>query len=100
MKTTRQIRHARMEDLPVILELIECGRQKMRESGNMDQWANGNPVTKIFENDIRLGNSYIMEEEGQPIATFAFVPGPDPTYLKIYEGKWLETESPYYVIHR
>ena len=89
-----------MEDLPVILELIECGRQKMRESGNMDQWANGNPATSLFENDIRLGNSYIMEEEGQSIATFAFVPGPDPTYLKIYEGKWLETESPYYVIHR
>ena len=100
MKTTRQIRHARMEDLPVILELIECGRQKMRESGNMDQWTNGDPATSLFENDIRLGNSYIMEEEGLPIATFAFVPGPDPTYLKIYEGKWLETESPYYVIHR
>ena len=100
MKTTRLIRHARMEDLPVILELIECGRQKMRESGNMDQWTNGDPATSLFENDIRLGNSYIIEEEGQPIATFAFVPGPDPTYLKIYEGKWLETESPYYVIHR
>ena len=35
---TRNFRRARVEDLPRILELIECGRQKMRAAGNNEQW--------------------------------------------------------------
>lgn len=27
----------------------------------------------------------------------AFIPGPDPTYARIYDGKWL-SDSPYNVI--
>jgi hypothetical protein len=33
------------------------------------------------------------------LATMAFIPGPDPTYARIYDGHWLD-DSPYYVIHR
>ena len=39
----RSFRKARIEDLPRILELIECGRQKMRAAGNNEQWTNGQP---------------------------------------------------------
>lgn len=46
-----------------------------------------------------MGNSYLLEEDGKPIATFAFVPGPDSTYKNIYCGAWLD-EAPYYVVHR
>jgi len=107
----RTIRHAREEDLPRILELIEFGRQKMRAIGNMDQWVNGYPLPEQLLEDIHLGNSYLVEEDGQAVATFAFVEGPDVTYNKIYEGRWLDEpeEEPdshkppktdYHVIHR
>ena len=33
------------------------------------------------------------------MAYFAFLPAPEPTYEKIYDGAWLNDE-PYYVIHR
>lgn len=97
---TRNFRRARVEDLPRILELIECGRQKMRAAGNNEQWTNGQPSQEVIEEDIRLGESYVMTENGKVMVTFAFKPGPDVTYAKIYEGKWLDDVKPYYVVHR
>lgn len=96
----RSFRKARIEDLPRILELIECGRQKMRAAGNNEQWTNGQPSQEVIEEDIRLGESYVMTENGIVVVTFAFKPGPDVTYAKIYEGKWLDDVKPYYVVHR
>ena len=96
----RSFRKARIEDLPRILELIECGRQKMRAAGNNEQWTNGQPSQEVIEEDIRLGESYVMTENGKVVVTFAFKPGPDVTYAKIYEGKWLDDVKPYYVVHR
>jgi hypothetical protein len=34
------------------------------------------------------------------VAYFAFLPSPDPTYAKIYEGNWIEDTLPYHVVHR
>ena len=31
---------------------------------------------------------------------FGCLPSPEPTYLKIYDGAWLEDTSPYHVVHR
>lgn len=96
----RVIRKAMMKDVPCIMQLIEFGRQKMRACGNMEQWTEGNPKQALIENDIRCGNIYIMEEDGEPVATFAFIEGPDVTYAQIYEGEWKDADSPYHVIHR
>ena len=100
IEPTRSFRKARVEDLSRILELIECGRQKMRAAGNNEQWTNGQPSQEVIEEDIRLGESYVMTENGKVVVTFAFKPGPDVTYAKIYEGKWLDDVKPYYVVHR
>ncbi len=94
------IRNSTLNDIKIIMELIEYGKQKMRESGNMNQWTNGDPNESIIKNDIENNNSYIIELDNEPIGTFAFVLGPDPTYLKIYEGKWINEDNNYYVIHR
>ena len=105
----RTIRQAKEDDLPRILELIECGRQKMRAVDNMEQWTDGNPRPAVLLQDIQLGNSYLVEDDGLPVATFAFVEGPDVTYAHIYEGQWLDEQSEgdssdemgnYCVIHR
>ena len=95
-----QIRHSTPEDLPTILALIEDGRQIMRSDGNLHQWSGDSPSVDLIIKDIENRYSYLCIEGGKAIGTFAFIPGPDPTYLKIYEGTWLETKSPYYVIHR
>ena len=105
----RTIRLASEDDLPRILELIEYGRQKMRAVGNMEQWTNGNPQPEVLLQDIQDGNSYIVENDGLVVATFAFVEGPDETYTHIYNGQWLDElkdgqfadgMGEYYVIHR
>ena len=41
-----------------------------------------------------------MEEEGRVVGYFAFLPSPDLTYKKIYDGKWLDDEMDYHVVHR
>lgn len=94
-----EIRKSTIHDLPSILSLIEDGRQKMISEGNTSQWTDGHPSAVQIQRDIAQGDSYIITDEGQPVATFALIQGPDPTYAKIYDGQWLNS-LPYYVIHR
>ena len=95
------IRKSTINDLPSILKLIQDGRQKMISEGNITQWTNGHPSNEQIISDIRKGVSHIIIDESthQPIATFALIEGPDPTYAQIYDGQWLDS-LPYYVIHR
>lgn len=93
------IRKSTPDDIPSILALIDEARKKMVAEGNIHQWANGHPSPQQIENDVERGVSYVMEDEGEPVASFALVEGPDPTYAVIYDGQWLN-EYPYYVIHR
>ena len=96
----RLVRKAIASDLSVVLKLIESGRKIMRESGNPNQWGKNHPSTAQLQKDIEDGYSYLLLEEDMAIATFAFIPGPDVTYAKIYDGAWVENVKPYYVIHR
>lgn len=51
--------------------------------------------------DIEAGHSHVcLDEKGDIIGTFTFIPGKDPTYARIYEGQWLDDERPYATIHR
>lgn len=88
------------QDLPRILQLIEYGRQKMRMMGNIEQWSDGNPKRELLVEDISRGDSYVVEEGGVAVATFAFIEGPDITYDNIYGGKWVDDMRPYFVVHR
>lgn len=96
----RTIRQSTKADLPRILELIEYGRQKMRAVGNLEQWTDGNPRQEVLLQDIEQGNSYIVEDDGLAVGTFALIKGPDVTYHHIYEGQWLDETDDYWVIHR
>lgn len=96
----RIIRKASASDQPVVIELIESGRKIMRENGNLHQWGNNHPSTAQLQKDIEDGHSYLLLDGDKAIATFAFFPGPDVTYAKIYDGAWIDTTKPYYVIHR
>jgi len=97
----RSIRKARMDDVPVILQLVQEARGIMRSSGNMNQWTDGYPSRETIQEDINNGHCYLCVEEpsGEVIASFAFIPGPEPTYKEIFQGQWLD-DKPYYVVHR
>lgn len=95
-----EIRKSTSLDTSTIMELINQGRKKMAAEGNIHQWTDGHPSQETIENDIRLHNSYlVLSDDGTPVATFALIEGPDPTYTIIYDGAWLN-DNPYYVIHR
>ncbi|MBQ9554935.1 MAG: N-acetyltransferase [Muribaculaceae bacterium] len=96
----RTFRKARMEDVPVIMRLIDEARGIMRSCGNMNQWIDGYPSRETIVDDINSGHCYVCEEDGgELVASFAFIPGPEPTYKEIYDGQWLD-DKPYHVVHR
>jgi RimJ/RimL family protein N-acetyltransferase len=79
----------------------------MRQSGNLLQWGDDYPSAGVFKHDIDRGCSYLVEscdnhvENGKtPVGTFAFIPSPEPTYAKIYQGSWIDESQLYFVIHR
>ncbi len=95
----RKIKKATADDVQTVLNLIESGREIMIASGNIHQWDANHPSKEQIETDIVNSNSYLLLEDNLPIATWAFIPGPDPTYSIIYNGKWLN-DNHYHVIHR
>lgn len=102
------VRKATYEDLPELMTIFASARQIMRDSGNLHQWNDSYPSETIVRKDISEGTCMVLcdGEEDVIIATMAFIPGPDPTYAKIYtdgtmteETTWPD-ENPYHVIHR
>ncbi len=94
-----KMRKARPGDLEEIMALYDVGRQTMRKTGNTQQWVNGYPYRSMIEEDIRLGRSYVYEEDGVLQAVLALIWGEDPTYKEI-DGKWLSDAAPYGTVHR
>lgn len=95
-----KIRKTLPADLSAIAEIYENAKRFMAESGNPTQWNGaGAPGLDSARSDMKSGVGYVLEDDGEILAAFMFSIGEDPTYKKIYEGKWLNDE-PYAVIHR
>lgn len=95
-----RIRHSCEEDIPRMQEVFTEARGIMRSNGNMSQWTGGYPSDDALLKDIRRNVSYIIEEDGIMVGTFACIPGIEPTYIRIFEGQWDEDTIPYATIHR
>lgn len=100
MDSRRQIRPAVTADIPVILEIMEAAKGIMRANGNLHQWADGYPRAENITADLDQDGGFVLEENGKIVGYFAFLPAPEPTYARIYEGAWLDDTLPYHVIHR
>ena len=95
------IRPTRAEEVEKVMEIFEAGKRIMRKDGNLKQWTGGYPSREVLLADIANGSSYVCTDKtGNPVGTFAFIRGIDPTYLKIYNGAWIEDTLPYGTIHR
>lgn len=94
-----KIRKTIIEDLDKVMEIYENARHYMRKNGNPDQWGNEYPPIELIKADIDEEKSYVCMNEGQIVVVFYYDLGPDPTYMKIYEGGWIN-EGTYGVVHR
>ncbi len=84
-----------------MLEIFDCARKFMRDTGNPRQWyMRGWPPESLIRSDIEAGKSYVCTDEGRVVGTFFFNFGEsvEPTYREI-DGKWLGSDN-YGVIHR
>ncbi len=93
------VRLAQPGDLPRILEIYETARAFMRSSGNPTQWQGGYPPRELLQEDIALGQLFVITGGGGIHGVFVFFQGDDPTYHVIEDGCWTSDE-PYGVIHR
>ena len=93
-------RGAVRSDLEQILQIYAHARQRMAETGNPTQWANGYPTRELLEEDIDSNRLFVYMINGQMQAVFAFILGADPTYAVIEDGQWLNDTLPYGTIHR
>lgn len=88
-------------DIPALMDVFNQARAIMRADGNFLQWPDENyPNAEAVRLDISKGNSYVVLDSSRVVGTFAFIPGTEPTYLKIFEGEWLDDTTPYATIHR
>ena len=93
-------RGARRADLDAILKIYARARQAMADSGNPTQWGDHFPPQELLEEDIDSNRLFLYLVNGELEGVFAFVLGPDPTYARIEDGKWLNDTLPYGTIHR
>ena len=93
------IRKATENDIQAVLAIFDKAKDIMRSDGNSTQWGDGYPDAGIVRTDISMGGAHIIEQDGKPVAYFALLPSPEPTYSSI-DGKWLDDSAPYHVIHR
>ena len=92
------IRPAQSADLADILDIYATARRFMKAAGNPTQWGDTDPREEVVREDIRLGQSYVVEVDGRIQAVFAAIPGEDPTY-QVIDGAWLDN-GPYCAVHR
>ena len=97
---TRQIRRTLSRDIPRLLQLFALARETMRADGNLSQWAGDYPDEAAIRRDMKRKVSYVIVEGRKVIGTFAFIPGAEPTYRRIWRGRWLDRDTPYGTVHR
>lgn len=93
------IRHAKHEDLPLIMEIYRGAQKFMAETGNPNQWGDFYPTIDLLEDDIAKKQLYVVVRDGEICGVFVFFIGDDPWYAVIDHGAWLD-DSLYGVIHR
>ena len=97
---SRIIRKATPTDIPEIMKVVDAAKGIMRQSGNMHQWGEGYPSEAVIAADMERNGGFVVEDEKKIVGYFAFLQSPEPTYAKIYEGKWIDDTLPYHVVHR
>ncbi len=93
-----EFRKSVKSDIPKIMSIIKQAQAYFKEQ-NIDQWQNGYPNEEVINNDIKNGESYVMINNDEILATTVISFDEELAYKNIIDGKWL-TNGYYGVIHR
>lgn len=93
-----QIRKTNQKDLSRLIEIFTEARGTIGALG-IDQWQDGYPNEQVVMEDIDLGRSYCLEQDGQVWGTFVLVTE-ELCYDRITDGQWLTQGQDYIAIHR
>ena len=91
---SRIIREARLTDMDEIMLVMDAAKGIMRQSGNMHQWGEGYPSEAVITADMERNGAFVIEDDDKVVGYFAFLQSPEPTYARIYEGKWIDDVQP------
>lgn len=97
-------RNSKKSDIDEIMNLLGEARESIGKLG-IDQWQYGYPSRDIVADDIKKSRSYVCEDDGEICAVFTIITDGEPTYDKIYDGKWMTEDTRdgkynYYALHR
>lgn len=93
-----EIRHSTMDDLPVIMQIIDFGKEALRAQG-VDQWEGDYPNEHTMMQDIERGISYVATTDGKVVGTVCLDPEPEPAYDN-EELHWKTPREGTLVVHR
>lgn len=93
-----EIRKAKENDLPAIMEIIHQAQRTMKQDG-FQQWIKGYPGEEILSKDIEKQSCYLLTDQEEIVAVGTLYMENDPNYRIIEEGNW-KTEEPYGTVHR
>ena len=93
-----EFRQANISDLDQIVEIIELSKKYLKET-KVDQWQNGYPAKEDLRRDIESGNSYVLTNKDEIVATTVISLDGESTYNSIFNGEWI-TNTEYIVMHR
>ena len=93
-----KFRQAKISDLDQIVEIIELSKKYLKET-KVDQWQDGYPAKEDLRRDIESGNSYVLTNKDEIVATTVISLDGESTYNSIFNGEWITNED-YIVMHR
>ena len=91
-------RKSTKSDVSKIMEIVKQAQEYFKSQG-IDQWQNNYPNDEVINNDINNGESYVMLDGDDIVATTVISFAKEKSYENILDGKWI-TNGDYGVIHR
>ncbi|MCD2256513.1 GNAT family N-acetyltransferase [Lactobacillus sp. CC-MHH1034] len=94
-------RKATVNDFDKIMEIIEQAKVLLSER-RIPQWqGTDSPDDVLIHSDIEQGIAYVLEADGEVVATAALTTEIDAAYEAIEEGQWLKSADARYIsLHR
>ena len=93
-----KFRKSKTSDVKSIMKIINQAQKFFKDKG-IDQWQNGYPNEDTIIEDIKSTESYVLEKDGEVVATSMVTFKGESSYDSIYDGKWLSNNK-YAAIHR
>ena len=93
-----EFRKSTKSDITKIMDIVKQAQAYFKEQ-NIDQWQNNYPNDEVINNDINNGESYVMLDGDDIVATTVLSFAKEKSYENILDGKWI-TNGDYGVIHR